>query len=157
MFPELSRRSFYGSVCSANNTAFLLPLRMMLLRESFNYETSEPEGLHLAQATPRQWLESEKRIIVTNAPTCFGPVSYSIESLDDAREIRIVLDVPERNPIKTLRMKLRPPHNRPLHSVHLDNNMTTTDITDRVLSKHNEHIIILDGYTGRLRLTVRFE
>jgi hypothetical protein len=109
VFPGLDYRSSYGAVCSANNVAFLLPLRLMLIRESFNPESGAPEGLYLAHATPREWLDAGKRIEVRDAPTCFGAVSYTIESGLDRREIRVRLSLPDRNPISTLHLRLRAP------------------------------------------------
>jgi len=102
-------RSTYGGPTSANNDAFLLNLRLMLVRESFNHDTGIPESLFLAQATPREWLEDGKVIDVANAPTRFGPVTYRIEShLAQGRmDVHVVL--PDRDPISRVRLKLRLP------------------------------------------------
>ena len=42
--------------------------------------TRRRDGLELAYSTPRAWLAPGKRIAVTNAPTSFGPLSFSIEA-----------------------------------------------------------------------------
>ncbi|OFX34312.1 MAG: hypothetical protein A2W92_19180 [Bacteroidetes bacterium GWA2_42_15] len=40
----------------------------------------EPDEIWLARGVPRKWLENGKIIEVKNAQTCFGPLSYNIES-----------------------------------------------------------------------------
>jgi len=120
VWPGLDRRTFYGAVCSANNAAFLLPLRLMLIRESFNSETGEPNGLYLAHATPRHWLENGKKIAVKDAPTCFGPLSYEIVSRLNKGRINVKLDLPNRNPIPKLHLRLRAPGNRTIQSATLN-------------------------------------
>lgn len=107
--PGETYRSCYGTPCSANNTAFLLNLRLMLARESFDFETGLPRGLYLAHATPRQWLEDGKTIRVDNAPTCFGPLSYSITSKIAAGSIIAKVCVPDRDPISELKLRFRLP------------------------------------------------
>lgn len=105
--PDQYYRSTYGGPSSANNTAFLLNLRLMLVRESFNHDTGVPEGLYLAHATPRGWLEDGKEIVVDEAPTCFGPVSYRIASKLAEGVVHVALDLPTRNPMAETKLKLR--------------------------------------------------
>ena len=107
--PGVYYRSCYGTPCSANNTTFLLNLRLMLVRESFNHETGVPEGLFLAQATPRAWLEDGKTIDVKEAPTCFGPVSYRIQSHVAEKYVQVAVTLPERNAMTATKLKLRLP------------------------------------------------
>jgi len=110
-------RSCYGTPNSANNTAFLLPLRLMLVRESFGHETGLPEGLYLADATPREWLAPGKTIQVRRAPTCFGPLSYTLAADASGRNVLATIDLPRRDPITALRLKLRLPGKLRLRSV----------------------------------------
>jgi hypothetical protein len=107
--PGEQYRSCYGTPSSANNTAFLLPLRLMLVRESFAGDTGLPDGLYLADATPREWLAPGKRIVVRRAPTCFGPLSYTLAAAPSGRRVTATIEVPSRNPVVTLRLKLRLP------------------------------------------------
>ncbi|MBI2298485.1 MAG: LamG domain-containing protein [Armatimonadetes bacterium] len=102
-------RSCYGTPCSANNTALLLPLRLMLVRESFDSGSGLPRGLYLADATPRGWLAPGKQIQVTRAPTCFGPVSYTLSAEPSGRRVRATIAVPSRDAVATLRLKVRLP------------------------------------------------
>ena len=66
-----------------------------------------PRALELAYATRRAWLEPGKHIVVREAPTSFGPVSFTITSLE--KHVRIRVDVPGRAPLRTLRLRLRLP------------------------------------------------
>lgn len=151
VFPGLDHRSFYGAVCSANNMAFLLPLRLMLVRESFNAETGLPEGLHLAHATPRAWLEPGNSIRVTNAPTMFGPVSYTLAAADDGQTLDVTLDLPDRNIPEQLRLKVRPPHPRQITGVYLQD---AGPSGEGLPFDAETGIIVLDNLTGKARLRV---
>ena len=85
---------------STANASFLLQLRNLLVQDWDMDDDGTPETLRLLYATPRRWLEAGKRIVVSNAPTAFGPVSMQI----DAREAGITagLSLPPRSPRKAL-------------------------------------------------------
>jgi hypothetical protein len=118
--PDHEYRSCYGTPNSTGNAVFLLALRLLLIRESFDDETGLPHGLYLAQATPRQWLEHGKRISIQNAPTCFGPVSYTIVSRIDEGVIEVSLRIPRRDDIGTLHVRLRLPRGKKISSVRVN-------------------------------------
>jgi hypothetical protein len=99
-------RAMYLSPNSAANATFIETLRLLLVRESVD-ANGRPHGLELAHSTPRAWLAPGKQIAVRRAPTGFGPVSYSIRS--EARSIRITIDVPRRDAIRELSLRLRLP------------------------------------------------
>ncbi len=84
-----------------SNTQQLRLLRNMLLRE-------DGRNLWLAQATPRPWLEPGKHVAVKEAPTKFGPVSYSIESRDDGT-FRVRVTPPTRNIPDQIILQIRHP------------------------------------------------
>ncbi len=67
----LRYRAMYLPPNSVSNDAFLETLRLMLVQEPAG-------GLRLAFATPRAWLAPGKQIVVSAAPTSFGPLSYSL-------------------------------------------------------------------------------
>lgn len=69
--------------------------------------------LWLAKGTPRAWLEQGKRVVVRDAPTYFGPLSYSIDSEVAEGSIRATIRVPSRRPITTLKLRLRHPDAAP--------------------------------------------
>ena len=72
-------RSQYRSPLSANNATYLKALQSMLVSETADAE-GLPTGLSLAQGTPRPWLSDGQTVGVTELPTSFGPVTYSITS-----------------------------------------------------------------------------
>ena len=140
-------RSCYGTPCSANNNAFLLPLRLMLVRESFDRENGLPESLYLAHATPREWLEDGKTIRVENAPTCFGPVSYRIDSHLARNTIEASITLPNRNPAKSTHLKIRAPREYAMDTVHI--NGKSHSRFDPVTE-----VIDLSGFEGHIDVTI---
>jgi len=92
-------RSMYLPPNSVSNAALLETLRLMLVQE-------DAEGLRLAYATPRAWLRPGKRIVVTNLPTRFGLLSYSLRV--HVGTVHVTVDVPSRRP-GTLKLRLRLP------------------------------------------------
>jgi len=91
-------------------SCFLERLRHMLVME-------EGDSLWLARATPRAWLEQGKKIAVKNAPTYFGPVACEIASDVDHGRITATLEMPSRNPPKTVLLRFRHPKAAPIQSV----------------------------------------
>ena len=96
-------RAMYLPPNSAANATFLEMLRLMLVHETAD-ANGRPRGLELAYSTPRAWLAPGDRIAVTNAPTSFGPLSYSIARAGET--VRIAVDVPAKAP-RTLSLRLR--------------------------------------------------
>jgi hypothetical protein len=90
-------RRMYLPPNSVANASFLETLRLMLI-----HETSR--GLELGYATPRAWLQPGRRIVVRGAPTRFGRVSLSVESLADS--VRVQLDAPRQARLLSLRLRL---------------------------------------------------
>jgi hypothetical protein len=86
-------------------------LRLMFVREA-------GDKLYLGQAIPRYWFEDGKEIGIENAASYFGPMSVFYKSAVQ-REGRIVveLDPPQRNPPKTIYLRLRRPDAKPIKSV----------------------------------------
>lgn len=85
----------------------------MLVHESRG-PAGAPTGLQLAFSTPHAWLADGKSIIVRNAPTSFGPVSYSIAR--KGKHVRIVVDPPPSLPLR-LELRLRLPSGERIASV----------------------------------------
>jgi len=80
----------------------------------------EGNALWLAKATPRHWLEQGKKISVKNAPTHFGMVAYEIVSDTDHGKIAATVEMPSRNPPKTVLLRLRHPKAAKIKSVAVD-------------------------------------
>ncbi len=101
-------------VCASpdNGTAgwFLENFRNALVME-------EGDALWIARGTPRAWLEAGRRIAVSDAPTVFGPLSYTIEAGPSATSIRAALRLPQRTPGASVTLRLRHPNATPMRSV----------------------------------------
>jgi hypothetical protein len=100
-------RAMYLPPSSTANAAFLETLRLMLVHETVD-RSGAPYGLQLAYATPRAWLHPGARVAVENAPTSFGPVSFSITASRASAHVRVV--APGRAMPKRLTLRLRLPH-----------------------------------------------
>lgn len=93
-------RSMYLPPNSGSNDALLETLRLMVVQQ-------RGDELRLAYATPRAWLRPGRRIAVTNLPTSFGPLSYSLQA--QRGSVHVIIDVPSVRPPATLRLRLRLP------------------------------------------------
>jgi hypothetical protein len=79
---------------------FVHRLRDMILTE---YDGD----LLLAIATPERWLAPGKEIVVQDAPTEFGPMSYSLRG--EAGAVRATVQLPQRNPYRDAWLTVRAP------------------------------------------------
>jgi hypothetical protein len=100
-----------------NGTAgwFLENFRNLLVME-------DGQSLWLARATPRAWLEQGKKIAVKNAPTYFGALAYEIVSDVDNGKIIAAVEIPNRNPPKSVVVRFRHPKAAPIKSVMVNGN-----------------------------------
>jgi hypothetical protein len=102
------------AACGApdNGTAgwFMENFRNLLVME-------EGSSLWLARATPRAWLESGRQIRVRNAPTYFGALTYQLHSEVDQGRITAMLEIPSRNPVEKVLLRLRHPWAAPIKKV----------------------------------------
>ena len=87
-------------------------IRRTLLAEKGN-------TLYLARGIPKAWLEDGKHIKVEDAPTCFGPMGYEIQSRIAEGRITATIQPPARNvpPGFTIKLRLRHPKDRPITRV----------------------------------------
>ncbi|HRT10051.1 MAG TPA: NPCBM/NEW2 domain-containing protein [Candidatus Paceibacterota bacterium] len=81
---------------------FLHQTRMMLVQE-------RGDQLWLAPLAPEAWLATDKNLSVSNAPTRFGPVSFSISSRAEPRRVEVTVHPPRRTPPKAIVVRLRQP------------------------------------------------
>ena len=84
-----------------SNTQQLRLLRNLLLRE-------DGDKLWIGQAIPRPWLARGKRVAATSAPTLFGPVSFSLSTVEDG-SMRVHLEPPTRSAPAEIVIRLRHP------------------------------------------------
>jgi hypothetical protein len=85
---------------STANASFLIQLRNLLVQDWDVDGDGTPETLRLLYATPRRWLAAGRQIVVSSAPTAFGPVSIQVDAHEDG--ITAELSLPPRSPRKTL-------------------------------------------------------
>ncbi|MBO0935522.1 hypothetical protein J2I47_03075 [Fibrella sp. HMF5335] len=85
--------------------------RHMLLNER------NDSTLVIGQAVPRPWLEQGKQIVVRQAPSYFGPVSFQLESQVATGSINARVELPDRNPPNLLLVRFRHPQEKRLRSV----------------------------------------
>lgn len=136
-------RSMYLPPNSTSNAAFLESLRLTLVHETAT-RAGRPYGLELAYSTPRPWLAPGRQIVVRDAPTSFGPVSFSIAA--SVRAVRVRLRVPDRAAPRVLRLKIRRPAGYQVTSVRLDGHrLAGFDPATETVE--------LSGHTGTLVLT----
>jgi hypothetical protein len=139
------RNAFYRTMYLPPNNdggaAFLELLRLLLVHEARGLDGA-PRGLELAFSTPRAWLDAGKSIAVRNAPTSFGPVTYSIKRQQNV----VLVDVtPPASPAPaTLRLRLRLPAGQRIATVELGG--------EPVPFNARTGTIDLTGRTGELEL-----
>jgi hypothetical protein len=102
---------------SGSNSTFLETLRLMLVHETRG-RGGAVRGLELAFATPRSWLRPGRQINVSDAPTSFGALSYTLAATDGL--VQGSLDVPRSTALRTLKLRLRLPAAKRLKSVRVD-------------------------------------
>jgi hypothetical protein len=102
---------------SGSNATFLETLRLMLVHETRG-RGGGARGLELAFATPRSWLRPGRQITVSDAPTSFGALSYSLAATGGS--VEGWLDVPASTALRTLKLRLRLPVAKRLKSVLVD-------------------------------------
>ncbi|MDB5350666.1 MAG: hypothetical protein JWN86_1913 [Planctomycetota bacterium] len=84
-------------------------VRTMLVQE-------DGDGLSLARAIPRSWLNHGKRIVVERLPTHFGALSYAMDSDLLNKKITARITPPDRKPVP-IHLRLRHPSKRKIRGV----------------------------------------
>ncbi len=102
---------------SGSNAAFLETLRLMLVHE-VRGPRGAASGLELAFATPRSWLRLGREIAVSDAPTSFGRLAYSLSAGDAS--VQATVDVPSSPALRTLKLRLRLPRGTHLGRVFVE-------------------------------------
>lgn len=146
--PDEYYRAMYLPPNSANNTSFLEALRQMLTH-TVTDPLDNPTGLQLAYSTPRGWLAQGKSVRVANLPTEFGPLGYRIHSDIAHHRVTATVDVPSRDPIGTVSLRLRVPAGNQLAAVLVDG---------RIWPKFDAggETVDLSGLTGRVQVTALY-
>ena len=127
-----------------NGTAgwFLENFRNLLVME-------DGPSLWIARATPRAWLEQGRKMSVSNAPTCFGTLAYEIVSDADHGRINATVELPDRNPPKTVLLRLRHPQAAPIKSVQVNGKRWTR-------FRKDQEVIELTGLKGTVAVVAKY-
>ena len=75
------------------------------------------DRLWIAPFVTSNWLKDGMEVAVRNAPSCFGKVSYRIESHVAKGIINVSIEPPKRNPPKEIIIRLRHPDGKRMRSV----------------------------------------
>lgn len=81
--------------------------------------TEDRDILWLAKGTPRSWLEDGKEISVSETPTFYGDIAYTIRSYAASGKIVTEIDVPGRRNVTSLKLRLRHPEGKKISAVSL--------------------------------------
>ena len=121
-----------------------------LYRNMLIHET-DSSTLMLGQAIPRNWLENGKQIRVKNAPTHFGPLSYTIQSQTATNSLIADVELSDRNLPEKLLIRFRHPREKTIRTV-LVNGKPWKDFDTK-----NEWVRIPKPAAGTYRVTVRYK
>ena len=122
--------------------AFLERFRHLLVGE-------EGSTLWLARATPRAWLETGKRIAVSNAPSYFGTLAYEIVSDVDHGRINATVVLPSRQAPQSVVLRFRHPKAAPIRGVTVDGREWDSFSPDK-------ETIELKGLNGTVAVTAKY-
>lgn len=112
-FTPLEHRWAWGQYYGPPSTdgAWFEIYRKMLLNELGE------DTLIIGQAIPREWLQKGKQIEVKNAPSYYGPVSFTVQGENDQHQITAAVQLAKRNAPKALLVRFRHPENKQIRSV----------------------------------------
>ena len=122
--------------------AFLERFRGLLVWE-------DGPNLWLARATPRVWLEQDRKISVKNAPTYFGTVDFEIASDVDHGRITATVKLPSRHKASQVWLRLRHPKGVPIKGV-------TVNGQDYPDFDPAREVVKLHGVNGNVSVEARY-
>lgn len=125
--------------------------RLMLI-----FENRDEGIIWINKAVPRKWFEEGKEIIVNNAVTRFGKISYrTFSKITSQKSILCELVLPEGGLQADILLKLRPPYNdgetRKIRNVELNSGPWEK------FDQEKEVIIIPKGICGKVEIMVFYE
>jgi hypothetical protein len=109
---NIDPKRFAAPYCAPAQMTVPLLTRWMLV-----FEEPTSDVLWLAKATPRSWLADGQHIAVTNAPTRWGRVGYSIRSHLQGGKVEARLDLPRRPIAARIKLRLRVPEGHRIRAV----------------------------------------
>jgi len=134
-----------GPYCTPAQDTIPILTKWMLV-----FEDPNEDVLWLARATPREWLATGKKIVVQNAPTRFGNISYEIHSTIDRGSLAASVDFPAGYKAAT-QLRCRVPGGKQIRSVTLNGAPWTH------FSAEQEWISIPAGAEAHVKLEIAYQ
>ena len=145
---RLDPKEFAAPYCTPAQMTAPLLVRWMLV-----FEDPASNVLWLSKGTPRSWLEDGKRIAVSNAPTRWGRLSFSIESHLREGNVQVSMELPPRPKTAQIKLRLRVPEGNRIQSATVDGNdwleFDATEETVTLPSQAKGHTAMLVRYQNR--------
>ncbi len=130
--------------CTPAQLVVALMSRWMLL-----FEDPMSDTVWIGKAVPRKWLEDGKTISVSDAPTRWGRLGYTITSHLNEHKIEATIDVPSGF-AASIKIRLRTPGNLPLKSVRINHQPSEN------FNAQEETIALNAGISGRIQITAEY-
>lgn len=110
----------------------------LLVRWMLVLEDPDEEKLYLGKGLPREWVISGQKVAITEAPTRWGRINFSLQADRSAKKIiaMVRLGREQRNLPKELYVKLRLPKTNQLSSV------TVNGKTESVGGTHHDTVVV---------------
>lgn len=121
----------------------------LMIRWLLVFEDPQSETLWLGKAVPRHWLEDGKIIRVSDAPTRWGRIGFSLTSHLSDKRVNAEVKLPSSFSAKT-QLRLRAPEGAKLRSVTLNGKKWTEFNPD------DETITIPAGMSGNINLIAEY-
>jgi len=109
---NLDPKQYAAQYCTPVQLSVPLLTRWMLVLEEPNADV-----IWLAKGTPRSWLQDGKTVAVSNAPTRWGRLSYTVCSYLQTGTIQASVDLPATAAPAKIKLRLRAPEGHRLRSV----------------------------------------
>lgn len=120
--------------------------RLMLV-----FEDRENSTIWLNKAVPRRWFEEGKEIIVKDAITSFGKISYkTVSKIASDRTILCELILPDGGLAGDILLRLRPPNSSRIKKVEINNEQWEK------FDPEKEVVVIPKGMSGKLEIRVYY-
>jgi hypothetical protein len=135
--------SFGSEPLSAGAGVALKLLRNMLIYEERDEERQPTGRLALSNLIPRRWLEDGQQLQVDDAPSYFGPLSFSIQS--HAKQGRIEADVVPPHRTAPNEIVLRLPHPRGM-------SIQRVEVNGQAWARFGKEEVLLPGSGNRFHV-----
>lgn len=127
----------------------VVPCQVMvptMLRWALVYEERDAEVLWLGRAMPRRWLAVGQKVKITDVPTRFGEVGFTIKRTNPT-EAEVTLRLPKKGLAAEVRVRLRADECAPVRAM----------MGDEALVVEGDVVRLPAGLKGKLKIVVGWE